>query len=34
MPKLPKWVPLNPGCGCLILLAVIIIAVMLIADAH
>jgi hypothetical protein len=34
MPKLPRWVPLNPGCGCLVLLALAIAAVLFLGDAR
>jgi hypothetical protein len=34
MPSLPRWVPRNPGCGCLILIAVVIAAVMFLADGR
>jgi hypothetical protein len=33
MPRLPSWVPRNPGCGCLVLLLVAIAALLFYGDA-
>jgi hypothetical protein len=33
MPRLPGWVPRNPGCGCLILLFFIIATMLIWFDA-
>jgi hypothetical protein len=32
MPRLPRWLPRNPGCGCLLLLFVAIAVVLLLND--
>jgi hypothetical protein len=34
MPRLPRWLPLNPGCGCLILLFITIAVVILLNDGR
>jgi hypothetical protein len=34
MPRLPNWVPRNPGCGCLLLLFAGIAALLLYGDAR
>jgi hypothetical protein len=34
MPRLPRWLPLNPGCGCLALLLVAIVALLLLFDGR
>jgi len=34
MPRLPNWVPRNPGCGCLLLLFVAIAALLLYGDGR
>jgi hypothetical protein len=34
VPRLPKWVPLNPGCGCLLLAAIAFAALLLWSDTH
>jgi hypothetical protein len=33
MPRLPRWVPRNPGCGCLILVLIALAALLLHGDA-
>jgi hypothetical protein len=33
MPRLPHWVPRNPGCGCIILIFIVIAAVLIYGDA-
>ena len=32
MPRLPPWVPRNPGCGCLVLVALAFAAALLLFD--
>jgi hypothetical protein len=32
--RVPGWVPRNPGCGCLLVLAVAIAAVLLLFDGN
>jgi hypothetical protein len=34
MPRLPRWLPLNPGCGCLFLLLVGFALLLLWGDGH
>jgi hypothetical protein len=34
MPRLPRWLPLNPGCGCLVLLLVAIVVLLLTFDGR
>jgi hypothetical protein len=34
MPRLPRWVPRNPGCGCLLLFFVAFAALLLLTDAR
>jgi hypothetical protein len=32
--RLPRWVPLNPGCGCLVLLLAGIALLLIWGDGH
>ncbi len=32
MPKVPRWLPLNPGCGCLLLIAAALAVLLLLGD--
>ena len=34
MPKIPTWIPRNPGCGCLVILAIALAALLLMGDAR
>jgi hypothetical protein len=34
MPRLPGWVPRNPGCGCLILFLGVVIYVLIRFDGN
>jgi hypothetical protein len=34
MPRLPRWLPRNPGCGCLVLLFIAVVALLLYGDAR
>lgn len=34
MPRLPGWVPRNPGCGCLLLLLIALAALLLLGDGR
>lgn len=34
MSRLPRWVPRNPGCGCLIALAIALAVLLLRFDGH
>jgi hypothetical protein len=34
MPRLPNWLPRNPGCGCLILLLAGFALLLLWGDGH
>jgi hypothetical protein len=32
MPRLPRWLPLNPGCGCLLLIFIAFAALLFYGD--
>jgi hypothetical protein len=34
MPRLPRWLPLNPGCGCLVLLLIAVALLLLLGDGR
>jgi len=34
MPRLPRWLPLNPGCGCLLLIFIAFAVLLYYGDAR
>jgi hypothetical protein len=34
MPRLPRWVPRNPGCGCLVLLLAALVVLLIRFDGN